>query len=210
LGNHEDILGVREYFIEDGRVYLIMELMEDGTDLLSLVMERGTFCEQDTREVFTRLLRALEHCHKKGIAHRDVKLENMVVSNSEDISSVKLIDFGLAGVVTPEKPFLTERCGTPAFAAPEVLRRRPAYDTRCDLWSAGTALYTLLCGEPPFKAENLPELVRKIHKCALVFDDPAWALVSPEAVDLVKRLLTPDPDKRISLSQAFQHPWILG
>lgn len=207
LGHHSDILGCREYFVEESRVYMIMELV-DGTDLLSLVLERGSFPEEDAKSVFRKLLSALGHLHSLGIAHRDVKLENLVVSSSDDITSVKLIDFGLAGQVTSANPYLTARCGTPAYAAPEVLRRTPKYDTRCDLWSAGTALYTLLCGEPPFTANNLAELVVHIRKAAPSYNDPAWALVSPDAIDLVKGLLTADLDKRLSLRQALEHPWL--
>jgi len=117
--------------------------------------------------------------------------------DSQDFTTaiVKVSDFGLARFLTDEK-FATTTCGTPGYVAPEILAEKP-YKEKCDLWSVGIVMFILLSGEPPFFHEDNFELFEMIKKCQYDMTKPAWANISDDAKDLIKRLLVADPDKRI-------------
>jgi len=205
--NHPNIMHVREYFEEGDRMYVITEMLHGG-ELLKAVMERGSYAEDDARQVFKQLLQAAQYMHRQGIVHRDIKLENLILTNKNDITYIKIADFGLA--TRAQGRTLTAVCGTPQYVAPEVLRgsRGEPYDYRCDVWSCGIVLFNMLAGYPPFHSESVPKLLRQVA-CGLVdYYDPVWELISVEAIDLLEKLLTADPEKRISTDEALLHPWI--
>jgi serine/threonine protein kinase len=204
---HPNILTYVEHFEEEGQMLLITEFME-GRDLLSAVVDRGSYPEEDARRVISQVLDALTHLHAKRVAHRDLKLENIMLCSPLDSTTLKLIDFGLAGQLSDNKPHLSEVCGTPSYAAPEVLQRNAQYDTQCDVWAVGVMLFMLLSGEPPFQAKTLPQLVKLVRSGSYSFEDPAWELVSEEAKSLVQTLLTVDPRERPTAERALQHPWL--
>jgi len=104
---------------------------------------------------------------------------------------------------------MTTACGTPGYVAPEVLKNEP-YDRAVDLWSLGVILYILLCGFPPFYHESTAQLYKQIKKGEYDFPDPYWTDISAEAKDMVSRLLTVNPKKRITAEGVLQHPWITG
>eukprot|EP00873_Tetraselmis_striata_P015680 jgi/Tetstr1/435944/TSEL_024825.t1 len=205
--DHRNILRYREHFEEDGQYLLVTEYLQ-GRDLLSSVVDRGSYAEEDARAVIIQILEALAHVHSKGVAHRDLKLENIMLCSKLDSTTLKIIDFGLAGCISEERPCLTEVCGTPSYAAPEVLQRDAEYDTQCDMWAVGVMLFMLLSGEPPFQAKTLPQLVKTVRSGLFSFQDPAWELVSDEAKSLVQKLLTIDPAERPTAKEALQHPWL--
>jgi serine/threonine protein kinase len=208
--DHKHILRPREYFDDDTGISLITELLT-GHDLLQTLTERGSYAEDDCSQIAKRLLGALAHCHSQGIVHRDLKPENVVLACELDPCSVRLVDFGLAGQLTSWKPLLTESCGTPSYAAPEVLQRNASYGTTPDVWAVGVLVYMLLSGAPPFGAvSSLKELMRKIRAGNYHMSDPAWELVSEEAREFVKLLLTVKPEDRPTAAEALTHPWILG
>eukprot|EP00298_Acanthocystis_sp_HF-20_P017716 c21812_g2_i4.p1 GENE.c21812_g2_i4~~c21812_g2_i4.p1 ORF type:complete len:200 (+),score=71.70 c21812_g2_i4:76-675(+) len=105
---------------------------------------------------------------------------------------------------------MTTLCGTPGYVAPEVLKNRKGYTPQCDMWSVGVIMYILLCGYPPFQHEDSDKLFKLILKGSFKFDSPWWDDVSKEAKDLIKKILVPDPVKRLTPKQALQHPWIKG
>lgn len=161
---HENIVRVLECF-DDGtcNFVMVMELMEGG-ELLDRIMMRKTFTEKNAAEVFRDVSRALKYCHERNIAHRDVKPENLLLV-SKDSEQVKLADFGFAKVRVAHDS-LNTACGTPGYAAPELLTRNKNknYTMKVDMWSLGVVLYILLCGFPPFHEENTAKLYRKILK----------------------------------------------
>eukprot|EP00873_Tetraselmis_striata_P002736 jgi/Tetstr1/423000/TSEL_013776.t1 len=205
--NHANVLRAREYFDDPTGFALVCELL-DGDHLLQHVADRGSYAEDDCRQIARGVLSALAHCHAEGIVHRDLKLENLVLSCSFDPSSVKIVNFGLAGKISAQNPFLTESCGTPAYAAPEVLKRNPAYGSSPDVWSVGCLVFTLLSGAPPFQSSLLAHLVRDIRQGAFSMSDPAWELISDGAKDFVKVLLTVRPENRPTARSALEHPWL--
>ncbi|ETO29714.1 calmodulin-dependent protein kinase II-delta dash [Reticulomyxa filosa] len=159
-----------------------------------------------------------KHCYNYCIMHPENLLFAKKCSDQQKFVAVewnmKLIDFGLAGCCKDKG--LTTPCGTPNYVAPEILRRQP-YGTSVDMWSAGVILYImfsffLLCGFPPFYDENddMNKLYKKIKNADFDMPSPYWDSVTPEAKDLVKKLLEPNPKKRITASLALEHEWLQG
>ncbi len=131
-----------------------------------------------------------------------------MLERHNDVSRIKLVDFGLAA--DPDEDPMTAVCGTPQYVAPELLRgvMGHRYGPECDIWSAGVLLFNLLAGYPPFHSNCIKNLLHKVANGAIDFHDPVWELISPSAIDLVLKLLTVDPQQRITLAEALQHPWL--
>jgi len=145
-----------------------------------------------------------------NIAHRDLKPENLLFTSDAPDATLKLIDFGFAKQILPGQ-FLKSPCFTPYYVAPEVIGTR-SYDMRCDLWSLGVITYILLCGYPPFYSQGgdpiSPGMKSRIRNGHYTFPSNEWHAVSKEAIDLIQHLLIVEPEKRLSIEQVMQHPWI--
>ncbi|XP_052138084.1 CBL-interacting protein kinase 4 [Oryza glaberrima] len=201
---HPHVLRLHEVLATRARIYLVMELATGG-DLLSRLaaLPRRRLPESGARRVFVQLVDALSYCHARGVAHRDVKPQNVLLDGD---GNLKVSDFGLAALpdTLRDDGRLHTACGTPAYAAPEVLRRR-AYDgAKADAWSCGVILFVLLAGHLPFDDSNIADMCRKAHRRE--YELPRW--VSQPARRLVSRLLDPNPDTRVAVeSLAAHHPW---
>eukprot|EP00873_Tetraselmis_striata_P018571 jgi/Tetstr1/438835/TSEL_027344.t1 len=208
---HVSVIRFLEYFEEEsGGIFLVTELVS-GREAQICLSERGSYAEEDCRTVARQLLRALEHLHRNGIAHRDLKLENVVFGEDDCLSTLRIIDFGLAGQLSKECPKFSKACGTPVSTAPEVLVQQASYGTSCDVWSLGCLLFTLLSGAPPFGCKpfiSLRDLVHIIRRGRYSMADPAWEMVSESARDFVNSLLTVDPASRPTATAALLHPWL--
>ncbi|CAI5483873.1 unnamed protein product [Closterium sp. Yama58-4] len=204
LRDHPCIVNLHDAFEDDKYVHLIMELCEGG-DLFDRIKQRGQFPERDAALLCRSLAEALLQCGRKGVLHRDVKPENILLRSKECHTRIKLIDFGVAALHTPGT-LRMDRAGTVEYTAPEVLDR--AYGPEADIWSAGVVLYILLCGFPPFWAATNADLERKIRTAHVDFRHPRWAAISDGAKDLILRMLEKDPTKRITALEIFAHPWI--
>mmetsp|Transcript_33659 Transcript_33659/g.84826 ORF Transcript_33659/g.84826 Transcript_33659/m.84826 type:complete len:304 (+) Transcript_33659:211-1122(+) len=203
---HPNLLSYREHFNEPDHLYIVTELLS-GFDLLSAVHERGSYSEGDAREVMEQLLSALAYLDSKGIAHRDLKLDNIALVDEVDFTKVKIIDFGLSDQLSDTKTAFHEACGTPALLAPEVASRKP-YGHGCDVWAAGVVIFMLLSGDYPFKGTSVGEVLKVIMQAKPCFSDPVWEITSSNARDFVKALLTADPAERPSPESALSHPWM--
>ena len=148
----------------------------------------------------TPLFDAVFYCHSLGIIHRDLKPENLLLDNRDlEKATIKISDFGLARFVT-EETLATTTCGTPGYVAPEVLSLQP-YDNRCDYWSLAVVMFIILSGSPPFYHADNFELFEIIKRGKFTFAAPAWAEVSEEAKDLIRRLLVRNPEQRLSMEE---------
>lgn len=203
---HDNILKLFEVFEDEEQFFLVMELVP-GKELFDKIVERGQYSEKDASNIARQIISAVEYLHEKGIAHRDLKPENLLSSGSEDNELIKIADFGFSKDFNEDK--LQTSCGSPGYVAPEVLTSE-SYDKSVDMWSIGVIIYILLCGYPPFYADNAPALFKKIMDVKYDFDDPSWDEVSEDAKDLIRHLLVKNPEERFTAQQCKEHPWILG
>ncbi|XP_069576817.1 calcium/calmodulin-dependent protein kinase type II subunit delta isoform X1 [Brachyistius frenatus] len=142
-----------------------------------------------------------------GVVHRDLKPENLLLASKLKGAAVKLADFGLAIEVQGEQQAWFGFAGTPGYLSPEVLRKDP-YGKPVDMWACGVILYILLVGYPPFWDEDQHRLYQQIKAGAYDFPSPEWDTVTPEAKDLINKMLTINPAKRVTATDALKHPWI--
>ena len=182
-----------------------MELMSGG-DLFDRIGTKKSYSEADARDLVVKMLKAVSFCHRRKIAHCDMKPKNLLLMSDDNDSFIKLADFGFAARVHRPKS-LTKQCGTPFFVAPEILTRKP-YDQQSDMWSVGCIVFLLLSGNLPFMGRSQKELFQKIVAGKFEFKEDEWAGVSDDAKDLVRKLLVLDPDRRITANDALRHPWL--
>ena len=204
--NHPHIVPIIDFFDEKDCYFIVMELMSGG-DLFDRIGKKKSYSEADARDLVVKMLKAVAFCHKRKIAHCDMKPKNLLLMSDDNDSFIKLADFGFAARVHKPKS-LTKQCGTPFFVAPEILTRKP-YDQQSDMWSVGCIVFLLLSGNLPFMGRSQKELFRKIVAGRYVFKEEDWAGVSDDAKDLVSKMLVLDPDERITAEQALRHPYLL-
>lgn len=171
--------------------------------MFDYIVAKDRLSESEARFFFRQIISALAYIHSKGYAHRDLKPENLLL---DDNQCLKLIDFGLCA-----KPkggmenLLSTCCGSPAYAAPELICGKSYLGAEADLWSMGVLLYALLCGYLPFDDDNINLLYKKIQTGK--YELPSW--LSPDSINLLNDLLQIDPKKRITMPQLVYHPWVL-
>ena len=204
--DHPNVLKLFDHHSEKDKVYIVLELCEGG-ELFDRIVQREFYSESDAQQVLRAIASALQHCHAKKIVHRDLKPENILLLNDQPDSPLKIADFGFAKQIDSED--LTTALGTPNYIAPEILNGDP-YDGAVDLWSLGVIAYVLLCGYPPFYAETNVEMFHKIKKGDYKFDSPYWDTISPEAKDLISKLLVINPAARLNIAGVLNHPWMRG
>lgn len=206
---HPNVVQLEEVYVEADTVYLVTKLVEGG-ELLDAVLATGIYTEETARACVGQLVTALAYCHGRGIAHRDVKLENLLLARPGDITAITLVDFGLAKRSADNILAMQTVCGTPQYVAPEVVARRPneTYGAAVDMWACGVILYMLLSGAPPFYHDDDKQLFKLIRNGSFSFQDPVWDLISAEAKDLITKLLVVEPEARITAEAALKHPWL--
>ncbi|XP_021387611.1 ribosomal protein S6 kinase alpha-5 isoform X3 [Lonchura striata] len=193
--------------------FLVMELLKGG-ELLERIQKKKHFSETEASHIMRRLVSAVSHMHDVGVVHRDLKPENLLFTDETDNSEIKIIDFGFARLKPPDNQPLKTPCFTLHYAAPELLNHN-GYDESCDLWSLGVILYTMLSGQVPFQSQDRSltctsalEIMKKIKKGEFSFEGEAWKNVSEEAKELIRGLLTVDPNKRIKMSSLRYNEWL--
>ncbi|CVK89201.1 probable protein kinase Eg22 [Fusarium mangiferae] len=198
---HPNILQLYGHFHDSKRVFLILEFAGKG-ELYKHLRKESRFPEWKAAQYIAQMASALRYLHRKHVIHRDIKPENILVGIHGEI---KISDFGWS-VHAPNNRRKT-MCGTLDYLPPEMIKPGTSdnfYNEKVDLWSLGVLTYEFLVGEAPF--EDTPVMTqRRIARADMSI--PSW--VSPEATDLIKKLLVLDPEKRIPLEQIQQHPWII-
>jgi len=205
--NHPNVSGLKEMFENKEELFLVMEYAAGG-ELFKKVVKKGALQEKEAALCVYRLVSALEYLHGLGIVHRDLKPENLLVKYKEDDSFVMITDFGLSRILD-DQSMATTACGTPYYVAPEVINGSGAYGKEVDFWSLGVITYFLLCGFPPFMADDLNGIFQLIQRAEYDYPSPYWDNVSDQAKDFIRRLLVTDPRKRMLAADALQHPWMV-
>lgn len=204
LPKHPNIVSLKDTYEDESAVHIVMELCEGG-ELFDRIVARGHYTERAAAAVTKTIVEVVQMCHRHGVMHRDLKPENFLFANKKENSPLKAIDFGLSVFFKPGERF-SEIVGSPYYMAPEVLKRN--YGPEVDVWSAGVILYILLCGVPPFWAETEQGVAQAIIRSVIDFKRDPWPKVSENAKDLVKRMLDPDPKRRLTAQEVLDHPWL--
>ena len=206
---HPNIIKIYEYYTDDINFYLITDYISNG-ELYNYVYKSKSLNERQTQYIMQQLLCAVNYLHLNNIAHRDIKLENILVeqeieSNGEQLLNVKLIDFGTSNYVKTENTNnFTVKVGSPFYMAPEVLNKK--YNNKCDIWSCGVIMFMLLRGHPPFKGENQEELFKSIQNDIINYDE--MTEISELARDLMSKMLERNVDLRYSADECLKHKWM--
>lgn len=210
--SHARVVSLVRTFESSRRLYLILELLTGG-ELYYRVVDyyQNGFDEIIAANMFAQILEGVKYLHDRGVAHRDLKPENIIFEITSTETLVKIIDFGLSRRVRGTER-LFDAVGTPQYVAPEVLRAT-GHGIASDVWSLGVLLYTILTGYCPFHVPSSSSrnelLYKQIVSGRFEFPRRLFKNVSPEAIDLIKRMMTVDESKRISVREALEHPWIV-
>uniref|UniRef100_A0A8C4PLF6 calcium/calmodulin-dependent protein kinase n=1 Tax=Equus asinus asinus TaxID=83772 RepID=A0A8C4PLF6_EQUAS len=210
LLKHPNIVRLHDSISEEGFHYLVFDLVTGG-ELFEDIVAREYYSEADASHCIQQILEAVLHCHQMGVVHRDLKPENLLLASKSKGAAVKLADFGLAIEVQGDQQAWFGFAGTPGYLSPEVLRKDPygkPVDIPYNRHYVCVILYILLVGYPPFWDEDQHRLYQQIKAGAYDFPSPEWDTVTPEAKDLINKMLTINPAKRITASEALKHPWI--
>ncbi|XP_020970045.1 SNF1-related protein kinase catalytic subunit alpha KIN10 [Arachis ipaensis] len=195
---HPHIIRLYEVIETPTDIYVVMEYVKSG-ELFDYIVEKGRLQEDEARNFFQQIISGVEYCHRNMVVHRDLKPENLLLDSK---CNVKIADFGLSNIMR-DGHFLKTSCGSPNYAAPEVISGKLYAGPEVDVWSCGVILYALLCGTLPFDDENIPNLFKKIK--GGIYTLPSH--LSPGARDLIPRMLVVDPMKRMTIPEIRQHPW---
>ena len=207
IGQHPNIIKLYDIYENENYIYIIMEYCSGG-DLLSY-FEHYEYELKETKvcEIIHKLSMAIYYLHSYGIVHRDLKPENILMTDLTPEADIRLLDFGLSKIVGNEEK-CTEPYGTLSFVAPEVLQGKP-YDKSVDLWSIGIITFLLLCGYLPFDDKHSErEIARQTIQDPVPFESKIWSKYSSEAKNFVEGLLQKKPEKRLSIKEVLEHPWI--
>lgn len=194
--------------------YLLLEYI-DGLSILDIILSRGRFKEKEARKISRQIASALDYCHKNNIVHRDVRIENIMLTKAGD---VKIFDFLLSSLYSPHSQLKTF-CGSLYFTAPELLMGKPYDGPKADIWSFGIVLYILVCRKVPFDDMSIPALHKKIKSEAVEF--PLWLtrgslfatllldkLMKTDCQSLISLILVKSPHQRASLDRLMMHDWM--
>ncbi|KAL1196366.1 Calcium-dependent protein kinase 22 [Cardamine amara subsp. amara] len=197
VSGHPNIVQIKGAYEDKKFIHIVMELCSGG-ELFDKVVN-NPYSEKDAAGIFRSIVNAVQICHSLDVIHRDLKPENFLFSSKDDNATLKAIDFGCSVYIKEGETF--EKCvGSDYYIAPEVLER--SYGKEIDIWSAGVILYILLSGAVPFKTHD------DIRQGKLDFGSQPWPCISSSAKDLIKKMLTINPKKRITAAEVLEHPWI--
>ncbi|KAJ1409340.1 Serine/threonine-protein kinase, active site [Sesbania bispinosa] len=205
LSPHPNILQIFDVFENDDVLSIVLELCKPLTLLDRIVANPNPLSEPQAASLIKQLLEAVAHCHRLGVAHRDIKPDNILFDSADNL---KLADFGSAEWFGDGRS-MSGVVGTPYYVAPEVLMGRD-YNEKVDVWSCGVILYIMLAGIPPFYGDSAVEIFEAVVRANLRFPSRIFRSVSPAAKDLLRKMICRDSSTRISAEQALRHPWILS
>ncbi|XP_067838342.1 maternal embryonic leucine zipper kinase [Heptranchias perlo] len=200
--SHQHICRLYHVIETAQKIFIILEYCPGG-ELFDYIIAKDRLSDEEARIFFRQIVSAVAYVHSQGYAHRDLKPENLLIDEDHNL---KLIDFGLCAKPKGGLDYqLTTCCGSPAYAAPELIQGKAYIGSEADIWSMGVLLYALLCGFLPFDDDNVMTLYRKIMRGK--YNIPKW--LSPTSVLVLNQMLQVDPKKRITVKHLLSHPWLM-
>ncbi|CAZ86621.1 unnamed protein product [Tuber melanosporum] len=196
---HPNVMGLWDVWENRGELYLVLEYIEGG-ELFDYLTRRGRLPEPEALMYFRQILSGIDYCQHFNICHRDLKPENLLLDSN---GNIKIADFGMAAL-QPHGSLLDTPCGSPHYASPEIVSGKHYDGAKSDIWSCGIILFALLAGYLPFDDDNIRKLLQKVMKGRFVMP----VEFSIEAQDLITRMLTIDPEERISMEEIWKHPLV--
>ncbi|KAF4667445.1 hypothetical protein FOL47_003576 [Perkinsus chesapeaki] len=201
LIRHPHIVQLYEIIETHRQLYLIMEYAPGG-ELFDYIVDNQRVNEDEACKFFRQIICGVEKIHELGVVHRDLKPENLLLDEEKNI---KIVDFGLSNTFDKGQ-LLKTACGSPCYAAPEMIAGKSYVPYMCDIWSCGVILFALVCGYLPFEDQNTAQLYKKIMSGH--YQTPNYVTASVKS--LIKGLLTTNPERRMRVSDIRRHPWFLG
>ncbi|CAD5209824.1 unnamed protein product [Bursaphelenchus xylophilus] len=198
LFRHPHIIKLYQVISTPTDIFMIMEYVSGG-ELFEYIVKHGRLKPSEARRFFQQIISGVDYCHRHMVVHRDLKPENLLL---DERNNVKIADFGLSNIMT-DGDFLRTSCGSPNYAAPEVISGKLYAGPEVDVWSCGVILYALLCGTLPFDDEHVPSLFRKIKSG--IFPIPDY--LEKSVVNLLLHMLQVDPMKRATIKDVVNHEW---
>ena len=198
--DHKNIIHVEKILEDSKNYYIIMEYCEKG-ELFDYIVNKERLNPAEASLFFYQLINGVEYIHQQGFAHRDLKPENLLLTKEKIL---KIIDFGLCHDFDGEN-YLTTKCGSPSYAAPEILKGYPYDGFKTDIWCCGIILYAMLCGYLPFDGDNNQEIFQSIVECKPEFPD----FLEDDSINLLIWILNSEPNDRISIEEIKCHPFYL-
>ena len=200
--NNPNVISVTEIFENYEAYFTVMEYCEGG-ELFNYIVENKILSEEKSAFFFYQLINGLEYIHSLGIVHRDLKPENLLLTGD---LIIKIIDFGLSNYFNKkDNKLLSTPCGSPCYASPEMLSGKGYDGFKIDIWASGIILFAMLCGYLPFDHKDNYKLFEKILECKITYPKH----LSDESKDLIKKILVPDPRKRITIPEIKKHKFYL-
>ncbi|KAK7100909.1 5'-AMP-activated protein kinase catalytic subunit alpha-2-like isoform X2 [Littorina saxatilis] len=198
LFRHPHIIKLYQVISTPTDIFMVMEYVSGG-ELFDYIVKHGRLKEEEARRFFQQIISGVFYCHRHMVVHRDLKPENLLLDGQQ---GVKIADFGLSNMMH-DGEFLRTSCGSPNYAAPEVISGKLYAGPEVDIWSCGVILYALLCGTLPFDDEHVPTLFRKIKSGIFAIPD----YLNKEVVSLLCHMLQVDPLKRATIKDIREHDW---
>ncbi|KAJ0050911.1 hypothetical protein NL108_009899 [Boleophthalmus pectinirostris] len=200
--SHQHVCRLYQVIETSTQIFMVIEYCPGG-ELFDYIIAKDRLSEEETRVFFRQIVSAIAYVHSQGFAHRDLKPENLLIDGDHNL---KLIDFGLCARPKGGLGYeLMTCCGSPAYAAPELIQGKAYIGSEADVWSMGVLLFALLCGYLPFDDDNCMVLYRKITRGK--YDNPHW--LSTGSILLLNQMMQVDPKRRLTVRQLLDHPWVL-
>ncbi|CEG41704.1 camk camkl ampk protein kinase [Plasmopara halstedii] len=207
---HPNVIQLYEVIDAPDHIYLIMEHV-DGGEMFEYIVAHRRICEPEAAYLFRQIVDGLAYLHSNKVTHRDLKPENLLLQSNPNVEAqsplstlvVKIVDFGLSNMHDGGR-LLRTACGSPCYAAPEMIQGRLYCGPVADMWSLGVVLFAMVCGYLPFEDSNTNMLYKKILNANYTMP----TFLSANVQDLIRRILETDPEKRYTVDNIRQHPWL--